>query len=183
MKKKNKNKRTSTSSKQGRPGKSKRAVAEVKTRATKRTRTRSRVEGIIRGYGTPNVNGSTIVGPAVPSMNRFTGDVNRSFGKSYVPGELHAEWDVDTTAKYIDQRRRTPLGSVGLAADTRSRVEGIIRGYGTPNVNGSTIVGPAVPSMDRFKDDVNTEFGKHYVLGQLHAEWDVDITANFIDTH
>ena len=189
MKKKNQNKRTKASTKQDRPGKSKTGVAGFKTRAAKGGQvavdTRSRVEGIIRGYGiTPNVNGSTIVGPAVPSMNRFTGDVNRSFGKSYAPGELHAEWDVDTTANYIDKPRGTPLRSVGLVADTRSRVEGIIRGYGiTPYVNGSTIVGPAVPSMDKFKDDVNTEFGKNYVLGQLHAEWDVDVTSNFIDTH
>jgi hypothetical protein len=112
MKKKNNNKSTKPSTKDNRPGKSARR-AGGKAPAAKRKRTpdaalggvadtRSRVEGIIRSYGTPNVNGSTIVGPAVPSMTTFTGDVNASFGKSYVPGDLLPEWDVDTTANYID---------------------------------------------------------------------------------
>src|SRR5436305_658890 len=61
-------------SKRGKRGKSRRKVAEFAALID----TRSRLEGIIRGYGTPNVNGSTIIGPAVPSMSHFTGDVNRS---------------------------------------------------------------------------------------------------------
>lgn len=65
--------------------------------------TRSRLEGIIRGYGTPDVSGSTKIGPAVPSMSRFTGDVNRSFDKKYELGTLHADWDVDITADFIDK--------------------------------------------------------------------------------
>jgi hypothetical protein len=76
------------------------------------------------------------------------------------------------------------LSAAAAPVDTRSRVEGIIRGYGmVPVVNGGTIVGPAVPSMSHFIGDVNTSFGKDYGPDTLKPEWDVDITAHFIDTH
>lgn len=87
-------------SKRGRRHKLKSKVAEFAAFVD----TRSRVEDIIRGYGRIKVvNGSTVVGPAVPSMSHFTGDVNESFGKNYLSGTLQPGWDVDYTADFIDK--------------------------------------------------------------------------------
>jgi hypothetical protein len=88
------------------------------------------------------------------------------------------------TKKKRSKTSRRPVAEFAAAIDTRSRVEGIIRGYGmVPVVNGSTIVGPAVPSMAHFIGDVNRSFGKDYGPDTLKGEWDVDVTANFIDKH
>jgi hypothetical protein len=83
--------------------------------------------------------------------------------------------------KRVTSRRK--VAEFAAFVDTRSRLEGIIRGYGTPDVSGSTVIGPAVPSMSRFTGDVNRSFDKNYLLGTLHSDWDVDITADFIDKH
>jgi hypothetical protein len=67
---------------------------------------------------------------------------------------------------------------------TTARLLRIISSYGiVPNPTASTIVGPAVPSMGQFTLDVNREFGRTYVLGQLKSTWTVNQTANFIDNN
>lgn len=65
--------------------------------------TRGRIRGIIRGYGLVNpVTNSTNVGQSVPSMQRFTGDVNAEFGKNYNDTQLQAAWSVNQTAVFVD---------------------------------------------------------------------------------
>jgi len=78
------------------------AVASV-AEAPADTITCGRVKKIVRSYGiVPNPTCSTIVGPAVPSMNQFTMDVNIEFGRRYVPGQLKSTWTIHQTANYID---------------------------------------------------------------------------------
>lgn len=82
------------------------------------------------------------------------------------------------------QRTARALAAAPAATDTRARVRAIIEAYGlVSTVTNSTIVGPAVPNMQRFTDDVNSEFGKNYVNGQLNQAWTVNQTAAFIDNN
>jgi hypothetical protein len=93
--------------------------------------------------------------------------------------------------------RRTAIVSVQLAEApplakeiigeypvTLAKVLRIISSYGiVPYPTPATIVGPAVPSMGQFTLDVNNEFGRSYVLGQLKSTWTANQTAIFIDNN
>jgi len=82
-------------------GKELNIVADVAAPAT--SSTVARLCNIISGYGyVPNPQPSTVVGPAVPSMGRFTLDVNQEFDRSYVLGVLSAGWTVNQTGYYVD---------------------------------------------------------------------------------
>lgn len=74
--------------------------------------------------------------------------------------------------------------AVLVASDTETKVKKIVASYGiVPNPTSSTIVGPAVVSMNQFTMDVNLEFGRSYVIGQLKSTWTINQTANYIDNN
>jgi hypothetical protein len=56
----------------------------------------------------------------------------------------------------------------------------IIGSYGIVVPTPATIVGPAVPSMGQFTNDVNGVFGRSYVLGQLKSTWTVNQICVFL---
>jgi hypothetical protein len=64
---------------------------------------------------------------------------------------------------------------------TLAKVLAIIGSYGIVVPAPATIVGPAVPSMGQFTNDVNGVFGRSYVLGRLKSIWTANQTSIYID--
>jgi hypothetical protein len=67
------------------------------------TTTLGKVKKIVKSYGiVANPVASTVVGPAVTSMAKFTMDVNNTCNRNYVVGLLQASWTISQTSNYID---------------------------------------------------------------------------------
>lgn len=62
-----------------------------------------RVINIVESYNrVQNPTGGTILGPAVPAMQTFVGDVNAQFGKNYITSNFKSNWDINRASVYID---------------------------------------------------------------------------------